>query len=106
MGKVILPICHKNMLVKPIHADSRAVPPWSDSPEWAVDEHVVSCIGQGLVSSEAVHVGEDISDEVAELARLDAELEAFQACTDKVQVVDMLTDPFEDDPFGHGAGNM
>ena len=106
MGKVTLPICHRNMLVKPIHADSRAVPRWSDSPEWAVDEHVEACLGQGLVSSESVQEYRDIQGEVSELDQLDAELVAFQACTDNGQVVDMLTDPFEDDPFGHGAGNM
>ena len=66
-----------------------------------------ACLGQGLVSSDAVHAdGLDIQEEVVELARLDAEMEAFQACTDKGQADDMLTDPFEDDPFGHGAGNM
>ena len=106
MDKTCLPAGNMCVQVKPAHISSRAIPPWSDSPEWAVDEHVGSCIGQGLVSSEAVHVGEDISDEVSELARLDAELEAFQACTDNGQVADMLTDPFEDDPFGHGAGNL
>ena len=66
-----------------------------------------TCLGQGLVSSEAVHEGSmDIQEEVLELARMDAEMEAFQACTDNGQADDMLTDPFEDDPFGHGAGNL
>ena len=106
MDKTLLPSKSTCTQVKPIHVDSRAIPPWSDSPEWAVDEHVEACRGQGLVSSEEVHVGAGIQDEVAELAQLDAELEAFQTCTDTGQVVDMLTDPFEDDPFGHGAGQM
>ena len=106
MNKTLLPSGSTCTQVKPTTVDSRAIPPWSDSPEWAVDEHVESCIGQGLVSSDAVHAGAGIQDEVAELAQLDAELDAFQACTDTGQVDDVPTDPFEEDPFGHGAGHL
>ena len=49
----------------------RAIPNWTDSPGWAVDEHMEPCLGVGLVSTEAVHVANEVDEEVAELARLD-----------------------------------
>ena len=63
------------------------------------------CLGVGLVSTEAVHVANVVDEEVAELVRLDAEFDAFRACTDASgQDVNEPTDPFEEDPFGHGVG--
>ena len=90
---------------KPPSPVSKAIPYWSDSPGWAVDEHVEACLGRGLVSSEAVHEVNPLVEEVAELARMDAEFEAFRACTDASgQEVNEPADPFEEDPFGHGVG--
>ena len=41
-----------------------------------------------------------MDEEVAELARMDADLEAFRACTDASgQEVNEPMDPFEEDPF-------
>ena len=72
-----------------------------------MDEHVEACLGRGLVSSEAVHEVNPLVEEVAELTRMDAEFEAFRACTDASgQEVNEPADPFEEDPFGNGAGSL
>ena len=58
-----------------------------------------------MVSSEAVHEVNPLVEEVAELAHMDAEFEAFRACTDASgQEVNEPADPFDEDPFGHGSG--
>ena len=70
-----------------------------------MDEHVESCLGRALVSTEGEHEVNVMDEEVAELTRMDADLEAFRACTDASgQEVIEPADPFEEDPSGHGVG--
>ena len=58
-----------------------------------------------MVSTESVHEVNALVEEVAELTRMDAEFEAFRACTDAFgQEVNEPAEPFEEDPFGHGLG--
>ena len=66
------------------------------------------CLGRGLVSSEAGQLSQNAQEvELAELAHIDAEFEAFRACMDASgQEVKEPVDTFEEDPFGHGSGLM